>query len=90
MCSLLELRGKPFGTNAFISIMEMNEEEKGGEAATNVFICRNKIGLALISRTPTDLSGNSWLTYIAHAGLSERALYKHTNKRYNDNMSHPC
>lgn len=71
MCSLLVLRGKSFGTNAFISTMEMNKEEKGGEAATIVFICRNTIGLALISRTPTDLPGNSWLTYHMQVSLNE-------------------
>ena len=32
----------------------MNKEEKGIEAATNVFICRNRIGLSLTSRTATE------------------------------------
>lgn len=68
--------------------MEMNKEEKAGETATSVFICRNKIELALISRTPTDLPRNSCLIE-RYTGLSERELYKHTHKKYNDNMTHP-
>lgn len=58
MCSLLELRGESFGTNGFISIIEINKKEKSGEAATSVLICRNKIGLAIISRSSIDLPGN--------------------------------